>query len=353
MKKNRSSLWLMFSSLMLLGCSNDDAPVEPQVKLRPVKSIVLSSQNPQRSYEFNAVVDAYRKADLSFKVSGEITEFLVKQGDAVKEGDVIARLNDTDISILLDEAKSSYQRANADFNRAKSLIKTNYISTSEFEQLKATASSARAQLSTAENNLKYTQLRASFDGMIAKTYTEAHQEINAKKSVVRLHDLSQIKLQVDIPESLMIRLRKNSSQGVIEAQFNAISEKKFPITFSEVSTLADEESKSYQVTFTMDAPKEYIILPGMTAVVTAYIDIESALEASYYLPANTVLKDSKNHYVYTVKKIGTGRGEIIKKHVTIGDITPLGIEIFSGLSDGDAVLSAGMSKVADGMLVKI
>ena len=346
-------LLLVGAVTVLSAC--DKTPVNTADKaplLRPVRTMILETIDNTQVHEFTAVVDASLKADLSFKVPGELTEILVKEGDNVKTGDVLARLNDTDITIELANAKSNFDKAKSDFERAKTLIKTDYISQSDFEQLKATYNSAKAQLDIAENNLRYTQLNASFDGVIAKIYPEKFQEVSATSTVMRLHNLRKVKILIDVPQSFMIRITKDSDKGQVTAKFDAIPEQAFPLQFSEVATLADEQTKTYQVVFTMDASKDHSILPGMTATVRAKMNLPVEHEPAFYLPANVVLKDNQSHYVFVVNQMEEGKGKVIKKVVTIGDITPLGIEVYSGLAQGDAVLTAGMTKVSDGMLVK-
>ncbi len=103
----------------------------------------------------------------------------------------------------------------------------------------------------------------------------------------------------------------------------------------------------------MAAPSKHTILPGMTAkVIAERLLPANSNEAYFYLPVKTVLKDSQGNYVYTVSDQGNGIGQIKRQAVTVGEITTLGIEIYSGISQGDKVLSAGMSKVTHGMLVK-
>jgi len=344
----------VLSTVLLTAC---EKPIEvaKEKQLRPVRTITLEAVDYKQGFEFTAVVDAVNRADLAFKISGELTDVLVKQGDKVKRGDVIAKLDDTDLKIYRDEAQAQYDKAMADLARANNLIKTQYISASEFDQIRANSHSARAQLATAKNNVSYSVLTASFDGVIAKVYSKNYQEINAKEPIIRLHDLSQIQLIVNIPASTMIHLQKNSAQEGVSATFNAIENKVFPLTFSEVSTVADEYSKTYEVIFTMDSPTDYIILPGMTASVNAQVKLsnhEEQAQPSFFLPSNTVLNNAKGHYVFVVNKYEKDIGEISIKQVVIGNITGQGIEVFSGLTAGDHVISAGMSKVSQGTLVK-
>ena len=354
-------------AMTFLNACDKTPQVETEPELRPVRTILLKAVDVSQALEFTAVVDALNRADLAFKISGNLTHFLVKQGDKVNKGDVIAKLDDTDLKIYVAEAQAHFDTAMADLTRAQSLVKTNYISASEFDQIRTKAQSAKAQLASANNNLDYSTLRASFDGVIAKVYSKNYQEINAKEPIVRLHDLSEIQLIVNIPESIMIHLKKNAAQGVVSATFNSIEDHNFPLQFSEVATLADEHSKTYEVIFTMKALDGYAILPGMTALVHAQVareQSENQVYPSFYLPSHTVLKDSLGNYVYVVKEHKTGVGKIFRKPVVIGNITAQGIEVFTsftseelsgssaGLQSGDHVITAGMSKVSAGSLVK-
>ena len=356
----------LLATIFLSACEKT-SQVEAEPELRPVRTLLVKTVDVSQALEFTAVVDAVNRADLAFKISGNLTQLLVKQGDKVNKGDVIAKLDDTDLKIYVAEAQAHFDTAMADLTRAKNLVQTNYISASEFDQIRTKAQSAKAQLASANNNLDYSRLRASFEGVIAKVYSKNYQEINAKEPIVRLHDLSEIQLIVNIPESIMIHLKKNAAQGVVSATFNSIEDHSFPLQFSEVATLADEHSKTYEVIFTMKALDGYAILPGMTASVSAQVALphhENQVQPSFYLPSHTVLKDNQGNYVFVVNKHKNGVGKISRKSVVIGNITAQGIEVFTsftspvssgsnaGLQSGDHVITAGMSKVSVGSLVK-
>lgn len=355
MFRNRiTSKSILLSSLFLLlfsSCS-EKQQVESEKSLRPVRTISVSAPDLNRAHEFTAVVDASRKADLSFKVSGELIKFNFNQGEDVKAGQVIAKLNDRDIKVQLNEAQSYFDKAKADFERAKNLIRTHVISQADFDQLKSQFSSAKAKLEIASNNLEYTELKASFTGVIAKKYTENFQELKAGTPVIALHDLTNIYLKIDLPESIMIRVQRRNKPPKLTARFDTIPDVGFPLEFKEVATQADDVTKTYQVTLSMVTPAEHNILPGMTAhVIAEQLLLGNDNEARFYLPAKTVLKDSLGNYVYVVKQKSKGVGIVSRQSVTVGEITEVGIEIFAGLKQGDEVLSAGMSKVSNGMEV--
>jgi len=349
---NRNIILLAVVASVLSGCGQPELD-QTKKPLRPVRTMTVSVPDLSRTYEFTAVVDAARKADLSFKVAGELIEFNVNQGEKVVKGQVIAKLSGRDFKVQLQDVQSSYQKAAADYTRAKKLIRSKMISQVDFDQLKAQFNSAKAKLATAKNNLEYTELKASFDGIIAQKYTENFQEIQAKSAVVALHDLSNIVLKIDVPETLMIQVQRMDEPPKFVATFAGIDGVEFPVEFKEVATQADEITKTYQVTLEMAAPKTHNVLPGMTAVVKGQRSSSQAnIKPQFYLPAKTVLKDSRGHYIFSVVRTADGVGEIKRRAVTIGNITPLGIEIVSGIKQDDVVLTAGMSKVTDGMAVK-
>ncbi len=351
MISTRKHYLLIFVSIFFMqSCNQLDLP-ETQVQLRPVRTLKIERQDSQKKHEFIAVVDSSRKADLSFKVSGQLVEMLVHPGDKVVKGQLIARLDDSDIKIQLTEAEVIFDKARADFERAKNLIKASNISESDYDQLKSQYQSSMAKLNAAKNNLNYTQLSASFDGVIAKKYTENFQEISAKTPIVALHDLDTISLKVDIPENIMIRSTKNDQKNAIHARFDQIEGIEFPLEFLEISTQADEITNTYEVIFTMKSPKNYTILPGMAARVIARHN-KDASSGTYYVPAQSVLNDGVQNYLFRVTSMGDATGKVTRRLITIGDIGPYGIEVISGIEEGDHVITAGMSKITDGMLVK-
>ena len=120
-------------SLLLLSACSDQQETIKENPLRPVRTLTVSSPDLNRSHEFTAVVDASRKADLSFKVSGELVEFSVNQGQPVTEGQIIAKLDKRDLKIQLSEAKSSFEVVSESsiVNKSSKLSESSLASPSE------------------------------------------------------------------------------------------------------------------------------------------------------------------------------------------------------------------------------
>ncbi len=343
----------LITAFLLLACSDNTDESKTEKPLRPVRTMVIERPNSGRVMQYAAVVDASQKADLSFKVSGELVELFVKQGDEVKKGEILARLNDKDIKLVLSDAQSTFDKTKADYDRGLNLSQRNVISTADMDKLKALLSTARTQLESSKNNLEYTKLTASFGGVIARKYTENFQEVNAKQPIFALHNISEIYLKINVPESVIIQIPRNDKSRSIVVIFDDIPGQEFPAKFKEVSLQADEITKTYEVTFSMTPPGDHTILPGMTAVVRGTKRLKSSDELKkFILPSNSVLQNERGNFVFILEPQKEGKGKIKQLPVTIGEITSQGIEVFTGVSSGQLLVTAGVSKISDGMIVK-
>lgn len=344
---------LISTVALLASACGEQAEQVLEKPLRPVRTLVVEVADGPTLKEFPAVVEAALRADLSFRISGRIVSLPVKQGDRVQKGQELARLDDAELRIQLADTQSSFDKAEADFNRASQLIQKNTISRADFDQVKANFNTARAHLDSARNNLSYARLKAPFSGGIARTFVENFQEVNAREPVLVLHDLSSINLKIDVPESVIAGSEKGRRPNNMVARFDAYPDERFPLQFKEVATQPDEVSKTYEVILTMQTPRNRNLLPGMTARVYGRQLLPENARTQIILPASVVLQDSQGNYVFKVSDNGDGTGTIQRQAVTIGDIVPRGIEIFSGIGAGDQVVTAGMSKIKAGMQVRI
>jgi len=347
----------IFSTIVLLvlisACDSETQISEPP-SLRLVRTIEITPPEDEFWREFPGVVEAAQKAELSFRVSGSLKKMPAKEGDIVKKDQLLAQLDDTDFIIQLTSRKAEYDQVASDYNRGKSLVDKGLISRADFDKLKAQEESAKSALDAANKNLDYTSLRAPFAGRIAKRFVENFEEVSAKQPIFALQDLSALAIKVDVPESLMIRVKQGAKPHV-NAYFDQIPGKAFPITLKEVATQPDENSKTYEVTFIMSAVEQYNILPGMSVTVRGKPPQTAAFaqNKSINVPAHAVLEDSEGRFVYVVKKTGEGRGVVEKRPVKTGDISSLGLAITSGLEVGDHLVTAGMSKMYAGLEVRM
>lgn len=342
------------SIMLLSACSQDETSAVSNIDapLKPVRTMVIT-EGSKTVKSFTGVVGANKTAQLGFRVNGELNNVNIKEGDEVKRGQVLAVLDQTDFKISLQSSQAEYDRSNSEFNRAKKLIKQGAISTADYEKLKAKQANASAQLSSAKQNLKYTTLSAPFAGVIAKIFFENFEKISSSNSFVTIQDLSSLEVQVNIPESVMIKVKQEDSTRSVYAVFDGDETHRYPLQFKEVSTRADEKKQTYAVKFVMEYPDGINLLPGMSARVYAVHSSISNNEYDIYIPAHAVLEDGQGRFVYVAIPGKNDQAIINRRAVVVGKLNENGIEIIHGLSVGDSVVTAGMSKMSQDLVVRM
>lgn len=339
--------------LTLMACSKEEIANTVEVApLKPVRTMSVSLGSVTTK-SFTGVVDAIKTAELGFRVSGELNSVSSKEGDSIKQGQILATLDQADFKISLDSAQAEYDRAKSEFDRAKRLIKQGAISTADFEKLKAQQSNAKAQLDSAKQNLKYTVLKAPFDGVIAKQYISNFEKISSSETFAAIQDLSSLEVKINIPESVMIKLKRGEDDRDVYAVFDGNLDRRYPLSFKEVSTRADEQTQTYAVKFVMAYPSDINLLPGMSARVFAEHKSDGIATKEVYVPAHSVLEDSQGRFVYIATETESGKGEVARRAVVVGELNENGILILQGLDVGDKVITAGMSKMSQGLAVRI
>lgn len=347
------SLAALLILVALFACSDQEEPVKDEKRLRLVKTLTIGDHSDSSWREFPAVVEASQKADLSFRVSGELVKFLIVEGEEVKQGQILAQLDASDYEIQLQRRKAEYDQANADYSRGQALIKKGLLSQSDFDRLKALNSASEANLNAASKNLGYTSIRAPFSGIIAKKYVDNFEEVSVKQAILALHDQAAPTIKLDAPENLII-LADESQFPEIYASFNAIPNKAFPLDFLEISTQADPNTNTFEVTLGMQSAEGYNILPGMSVTVRAKRDSKYLLRKnSHYVPAHAVLENDMGRYVYLVNQTQEGLGVVERRIVETAVLSDRGLEITAGLDQNDKVITAGMSKMQPGLKVRI
>ena len=354
-----SFLTLLASALALSACDGKETAISTGDSARPVKTLVIQAPDNTGQRIYPGRADAANRAILSFRVAGKIDEILVKEGEEVGSGQTLAKLDPRDFQIEVDNRAAGYQRAEADFSRAKGLVDKGHLSRTDYDRLEAEYKSAQAALEQAKNNLSYTVLKAPFAGTISRRLVETFEQVNAKQAVFDLRDLENLEIKFDVPERMVQRIKQqtiaefqNASVNHVRASFAGLPGKKFDLNFKEAAAQADANTQTFEVTFTMPSPKDLQVLPGMTADVE--VDLFGLVdegETRYLVPANAVVADGRlNPRVWLVDS----QTMILKsRDVTVGKMRGQDIEVLDGIVPGDRIVVAGVAYMVEGMKVTL
>lgn len=341
---------MIISSVLITGCTDSDNDVI-ETKPRLVQTQIINMNATNNYLEFPGEVSASQSSNLGFRISGKLAKLNALEGQEVEEGDVLAVLDDTDYAIQLQSRQADFDQANSQFKRGQQLLERKLLAQAEFEKLKAQSLSAQANLDAAKQNMNYTKLKAPFAGVISKKHVDNFEDINIMQPVYTLQDLSRLNIKVALPETVMIQSREDEKARV-RALFDSLPGQEFPLEVTSVSTEADPGTKTFEVTLSMDRVEGVNILPGMSVSVRG-TPPGAEEQVNIIVPTHAVIADGLGKAVYIVEQLENNQGVIARRPVETGALSDQGIVILSGLIEGDRVVTAGMSLVSEGLVVRV
>jgi RND family efflux transporter MFP subunit len=344
----------------LVACGGGEQ-VAHEPTSRPVKVFLVEGGEVDAVRSFPGKVDASQRAELAFRVSGKLQEVLVKEGDLVEEGQVLARLDPTDYELVLEDRQARFDNTERNFKRARELVKDGNISRLDFDRMEAEYRSATAALSQASKDLEYTVLVAPFRGRIAQRDVENFEEVLAKRTVIWLQNIDQLDVVINLPESVVRSIRGGVSREGVEgeghtnpavratARFEGRGDQTFTLRPKEVATKADPQTQTFRATFTMAAPTTFTVLPGMTATVLLDLSELVTQDSVRWVPARAVQADAGLEPRVWVLDPATMT--VSSRAVSIGRMSGSMIEITDGLAGGEEIVAVGAPYLAEGMRV--
>ena len=371
-KKNYKNLRIAASLVIIsaffmtiwTACGENEEP-PPKEVVRPVKMMTVTSSSEAFNRQLPGTVRAAQRVDLAFQVGGPLIKLPVEEGQNVKKGQLLARIDPQDFQVNLKNARGQLAKADAALSRAQkeydrivrirqqdpgaaseSMVDRRLA---DLDKAKADIKSLRATVEAAQDELNYTYLRAPFSGVIATKYVDNFQEVRAKQPVVTLDDLSYVEILIDVPEIVMATARQGDVSAT--AEFTGAPGKRYPLSMKEFSTRADPKTQTYRVVTTMPMPDDIRVLPGMTATVVATEKNKEAADTFFTVPASAVFADEAGQSHLWV--VNTESMTVHRRKVATGDLTGQdSIMITEGLKPGETIVTAGVSMLREGMEVR-
>ena len=353
----RHRLFLLLAPLLLSACTDEQKTAVRDVA-RPVKTLVIPEFESSGMRSFPARVESTRRAEVSFRVPGTINELPIKEGERLEKGQVIAKLDQTDYKLAVDDREAEFFRARKDFERAKPLAEKGFVTKKEADRREAEMKKARAALNKAKKNLEYTVLTAPFSGEISNRLVQNFEEVQAKQPVIELRDSSALEVKFDVPERIMLLVTEategsgdTAKEPEVFAYFDAAPENKYKLTFREISTKADPATRTFEATYSLQTPSDLTILPGMTVNVS--VDLAKYINAKpvIYLPVEAIT--ASNTLDARAWVIDEENMTVAPREVKVGTLKGGLISVVEGLKPGERVVVAGVPFLVEGMKVTL
>ncbi|WPU97864.1 efflux RND transporter periplasmic adaptor subunit [Mucilaginibacter sp. cycad4] len=331
-------------ALFLLSCKNkkkessDSNTTAIAVKTEEVQPTTLSSE-----VSVSGNVQGYTTVNLSFMVAGKINYESAKEGDNLAKGQLIATLDPTNYAIAKGLADVQVNSAADEFSRLKILHDRKSLSEDDFTKISFSLQQAQLQQQMQQKNLSDTKLYSPISGVLLKKQAEVGEIVAVGNPLFVVADIRRVKVLAYVPEGelhgIMIGQKANVNIAALDKTFTG--------KVTEVGSAADATSRAFTIKIEVENPG-MIIRPGMIA--------EAGIAANnkkqvILVPAECVQQDLSNEsYVFVVDK---AQNKAFKRRVSLGHVTDNQIEVLSGLSDHDEVVTGGQKSLSDGSLITI
>ncbi|MHB2265781.1 efflux RND transporter periplasmic adaptor subunit [Aliihoeflea sp. PC F10.4] len=346
---------LIASATALTACSEAQPVAAPEV-VRPVKVVEIGATHDSRLLEYSGAVRARREAALGFRVAGKIIERPVDVGDRVEPGDLLARIDATDLALAVTMAEAELtasekqvETAELVLERTRQLQARNVAAQSVLDeaalsqrQAIAGRDAAAAALQQAKNQFGYAELRADDAGIVTAVSADSGQVVAVGTPVVTVAVDGEKEIQIAVPETEILGFRRDMA---VEVGFWNDNNLRLEGRVREVAGSADPQSRTYSVRISLPANARVLI--GMTGTVRAAIGMERPLIT---IPLEALAEKNGATIVWIADPQS---GTVHARNVEVVDFGPGGVRVAQGLNQHDLVVAAGTQFMEENLKVKL
>ncbi len=306
-----------------------------------------------RSVQGSGTIRPHRTVTVSSEIPGQVVGVAVDEGSTVEEGDLLARIKDTDIRLQIDEARSAVSKsrvdlAKADYERMQSLYEQGVLSQalvdrsqSEYLSLESAYRSAQAKIRQLQEQLRKANITAPISGRVAQASVNQGEFLAPGAPVAIIENIEQILVVLEVSDREIVKVRTGQA---VEATTDAYPERVFRGIVDNTATAANPVTRTFKVEARIDNG-DGSLRSGMIATLRILLDESVAM----VIPVEALLDQGESESTVFVVAGGFAR----RRSVALGERWDREVEVLSGLSAGDAVITAGKERVADGQSVEI
>lgn len=318
--------------LLCASCQQDKATPETQAVKVEAMAIEPTLLTGLRIYP--GTVEESEGIDVSFSVAGMMDSIMVREGDFVRKGQVIGRINSKGLQRDYDEAKAALDKMQAYHDEMKARYEKRLLSEMKWAGVRSALLKSKSNAAIAAKALDDATLLAPFTGYVSKRYCDAGHVVAPSVPVIKLANIDDAHILISIPEDEISNLSIGDTASV---SIGRIGHQAFIGEVLERSVTAKPSTGAYTVRIGVDNT-DYSIRPGMDCNVKIN---SGAPVLGIVLPPHLVMSDADNsQYVWIAY-----RGKALKRAVEIGGHTDSGVIIDAGVSVGDSIITTGRLNV--------
>ncbi|WP_028585039.1 efflux RND transporter periplasmic adaptor subunit [Desulfogranum mediterraneum] len=337
-------IYLLFGAIGSKKAQLEAAKKEAHLEQKKLVNAVVLKVEPQAiedAINLPGSIEAWTKLDLLAKVSGSITEVLVEEGQAVAEGEVLARIEMADYRIALDAARASYTLAKSEFERNQAMLKKKVIPSANLETSEMKYLKAKTELERARLQLSRCTITAPMASVVRRIDAKVGAYLSVGDPLAQLLQIDRVKAVVGIPESDVAAVSRVREVGLT---IQALEDRELVGQAYFLSPSPETTAYLYRFELALDN-RDHQILPGM--FLRARI-VKREIPDALMVPLYSIISHGDQQFVYLVEG-----DQVRRQPVVLGIISGWQIQVREGLKAGDRLVIEGHREVEEGQQVKI
>lgn len=346
-------------SLVLAGCGGGEPPAEGEageaettaqaekgktdekkVEAVPVEVAAVAKRPIAARFTGTANLEAPGEAQVVAKTSGVLLQLLAEEGDQVKAGQVLARIDPARPRLEMERARATVRKLENNYRRSQELLESKLVSAEASDQIRYDLEAARALYQLAQLELSYTNIVAPIDGVIAARAVKPGNLIQLNSSLFRIVDTSRLEAVLNVPERDLATMKEGLT---VRMTADAMPGDVFEGVIDRVSPVVDAGSGTFRVVTVF--PGGEGLRPGMFGRIEVVYDQRND---ALTVPRSALLQDAGETAVFAVRD-----SKAVRVPIEVGHLSGELAEVRKGLEEGDQVVTAGKVALRDGAAVEV
>jgi membrane fusion protein (multidrug efflux system) len=342
MRRWNAALALAAGTAALAGCSKGGAggPGGFQMPPTPVEIATVSRGEVSDRFEAVGSMEAGEEIVVVAEIQGRIESLPFDEGSPVHEGQLLAKLDDSETKAEVDRAEALRDQQRTAYERWKTVVDAKAGAQQDLDDAEARLKVAEAELALQKARLDKTEIKAPFSGVVGARQVSPGEYLHPGDPIVSLAKMDEIRVKFAAPERFVPTLRRGSRVSI---RVTAYPNETWTGRIDAVDPVLDSQTRSVQILARVKNP-DAKLRPGMSASISAVL---AERPDALTIPSEAVFAEGDQFFVFVVKPDST----VSRLPLTLGTRTPEAVEVLGQLEQGATIVRAGHQKLYEGAKV--
>lgn len=305
-----------------------------------VKTITIKPVTILKTLELTGSVEAFTTARLASPAEGPIENMKVREGDSVKKGEILATIGrKSGVDALIKSLKEELKKEDDNLKAVAHLVETKALPAEQLDFAKSSYEKVKAQLVKAEESAKDYAVKAPWDGTVSTVAVKNGEFVAPRATILEIYDPKSLVTRTGIPENYAVEIKKDMA---VDVSLDAYPKKILKGKISRIYPYLDTKLRTR--TAEISVLESITLLPGMFARLKIILD---RIENGILVPYDSLIDTNNRLNMFVVKD-----STLEERKVKIGIETDEGVQIISGVSTGETIVTSSADKLKNGMKVK-